>query len=316
MLLIGGLAFYNNPVEYVSFDINPSVELGVNAFDRVVSAEGINSDGQALLQQNRFRNMSVEECLQALVLEAAKQGYVKEDGSTVIALTALSNDIKDAIQLQDRSRDRVQQMLQERDMDAAVYADCSDLQLREQAHQQGLSAGKYRLIVLLQSMDPSITLDQYRNARVTDIIAKANELLQQTRTNTAQTGEYERTRAMVMNAAQQIQQNQIQNQNRQQNQNQSQTQPSGDQQQLRNQNQNQYQNGTQSGGQQQNQEQNQYQYQNQNQIQTQTVTQSSGAQQQNQFQNQYQNAIQDQDSTDEQEQYQNQNRVQQAGNKS
>jgi len=309
MLFIGGLAFYNQPVEYISFDINPSIELGVNAFDRVVSAEGINADGQALLQQNRFRNMSVDECMQALVQEAARQGYVKEDGSTVIALTALADDSEDAVRLQDRTRDRVQQTLQERDMDAIVYTDCSNLQLREQAHEQGLSAGKYRLISLLQSLDPSISLDQYRNARVTDIIAKANQLMQQTLTTTAQSGELERTRAMIMNAAQQIQQNQFQNQNRQQNQ--TQVQPSGEQQQLRNQNQNQYQNGTQSGDQQQKQEQNQYKYQNQNQ--TQTVNQSSGEQQQNQVQNQYQNQVRDQSLNDDQEQYQSQNRAQQGG---
>ena len=33
----GGYAYAKTPVAYVSMDINPSVELGVNAFDKVVS---------------------------------------------------------------------------------------------------------------------------------------------------------------------------------------------------------------------------------------------------------------------------------------
>ncbi|MEQ8200212.1 MAG: hypothetical protein ABRQ24_02195 [Syntrophomonadaceae bacterium] len=295
LLLIGGYSYYNTPVNYVSFDINPSVELGVNAFNRVVTAKGINADGQALLQQNRLRNMSVEDCLQALVQEAAQQGYVKEDGSTVIALTALSDNNDAAMRLQDRSRDRVRQMLQEQDMDCVVYADCSNLQIREQAREQDLSPGKCRLISILQDLDPSITFDQYRNARITDIIAKANELMQ---TSGASTAELERTRAMIGSAAQQLQANQARNRNRQQNQYQDGTQ-SGDQTQLRTQNQNQFRNGTQAGDQQQNQVQNQYQ----NQFQGGT---QAGDQQQNQVQNQ--------NSTEDQGQYRKQ--TQQKGNRS
>lgn len=305
VLLIGGWTFYNQPQSYVSFDINPSVELGINAFNRVVSAEGMNADGQALLQHSRLRNMSVEDCLQALVQEAAQQGYVKGDGSTVIALTALADNNQDGIRLQDRARTQVQDMLQERDMDAIVYADCSSLQLRTQAREQNISSGKYRLISLLQSLDPSITVDQYRNARITDIIAKADELLQESAAKGLQNQENERTRAMIMETAQKIQQaNQVQNQNRQQNQSQSQDQ-TGAEQQARNQNQNmsqnqnqnaavgqqvqvlnQYQNqnqtGTQSGGEQQNQVENQYQNQNQ------TGTQSGSGQENSPDQNQSQ----------------------------
>lgn len=313
LLLIGGYTYYNTPLSYVSFDINPSVELGVNAFNRVVTAEGINADGQALLQQNRFTNMSVEDCLRELVQEAAQQGYVNEDGSTVIALTALSDNQDEAVKLQDRSRDRVQQTLREQDMDGIVYADCADLQTRTQAHSLGLSPGKYRLISILQAIDPSISIDEYRNAKITDIIAKANDLMQ---SSGADLGEYERNQAMIMSAAQQIQANRTRNQNRQQDQNQNQTQPNGDQEQLKTQNQNQYQNGTQSGDQQQSQQQNQYQFQNQ--------TQTSGEQQQNQEQEQNQSQSQNQNQSEEQGQYQNrtedqgqsQNRTQPGGGKS
>lgn len=41
---------YATPTVQISIDINPSVELGVNRFDRVVSVEGWNDDGTALAQ--------------------------------------------------------------------------------------------------------------------------------------------------------------------------------------------------------------------------------------------------------------------------
>jgi len=45
LLAYGGFAVYKTPVNYVSIDINPSVELGLNLFDRVVSVEGMKEDG-------------------------------------------------------------------------------------------------------------------------------------------------------------------------------------------------------------------------------------------------------------------------------
>ena len=41
-----GVYAYQKPVSFVSLDINPSMELGVNVFDVVVSAKAYNNDGK------------------------------------------------------------------------------------------------------------------------------------------------------------------------------------------------------------------------------------------------------------------------------
>lgn len=288
MLLVGGYSYYNKPVNYVSLDINPSVELGVNALNRVVSAEGINGDGRALLEQNQVKNMSLESALQELVLGAAEQGFVAGDGSTVIALTALADNEDKGIQLRDQTRDRVQLLLQERDMEAVVYADCASLEIRNQAQQAGISPGKYRLIAWLQTLDPSITAEQYRNAKVTEIIAKGNELLQSGEKAEIQSPEWERTRTMIMAAGQAINQNQLmlQGQNR---------------------NQNQFQNGmhTQNGVL-QDQQRIQSQTQTRNQLQDQT---GAGQQNQVQYRIQSQDQIRIQAPVQQQSQYQSESPV-------
>ena len=48
--LWGGTWLYFTPTMEISVDINPSIELGVNRFDRVISVDGYNEDGQALAQ--------------------------------------------------------------------------------------------------------------------------------------------------------------------------------------------------------------------------------------------------------------------------
>ena len=47
LMVFGGGWLYFTPTLEISIDINPSIELGVNRFDRVVSVTGYNEDGQA-----------------------------------------------------------------------------------------------------------------------------------------------------------------------------------------------------------------------------------------------------------------------------
>lgn len=222
VLTVGGYAFYSMPVRYLCLDINPSVELGVNAFGRVVSAEAYNEDGGQLLAGCHLTFQQVEDAVGTLVEQAAAQGYLAADGTTVIAVTAEANREQTALALQGAAESGVVQALGAAQADAIVYADCADLHLRTEARKAGLSPGKYKLIGLLQELDPSATLEQYQDAKVTQIIAVANQLMMQSpngQQSGADAGALERLRV----AAQQLQQaqegaQQEQNRNEEQNQ--------------------------------------------------------------------------------------------------
>ena len=47
-LCIGGAGLWFNPVTRIGLDINPSLEIRVNALDRVIALEGLNPDGEVL----------------------------------------------------------------------------------------------------------------------------------------------------------------------------------------------------------------------------------------------------------------------------
>ncbi len=203
ILAIGGYAFYNTPVNYISLDINPSVELGLNKFDKVVKAEGINKDGEILLKENNIKNMSAEEAIEKLALGAKEKGYIQADGSTVIAVTALSEQDEEAVLLSNQMGEILRSMIQLGDLNAVVYTDSSNLQVRAEARELGLSPGKYKMILLLQSLDSGIDMEQYRNARIKDILVTVNELLLK---NAAEdSGRYEWNYEMIKEAAGQVQ---------------------------------------------------------------------------------------------------------------
>lgn len=202
IVMIGGYAYYRTPINYISFDINPSVELGLNRFDRVIEAEAINADGNNLLNGAKILNMSTGDAIEELSLKAEEKGYVRDDGSTVIAVTTLSKQHDEAAKIRDQADKTLRTMISKRTLNAIVYTDSADLLLRTEAREIGLSPGKYKLILLLQSLDSGIEIDQYRNTRITDILVKANELLQQN-DNTG-SGRYEWNYEMIKEVAEQV----------------------------------------------------------------------------------------------------------------
>jgi len=177
VLAFGGYSYCNTPVNYVSLDINPSVELGINAFGNVVRVEGCNDDGELLLRERKLTHQSLAEAINALIQEASAQGFILDDGSTVIALTIETEDEEEAADLQDESRQGFDKALRAKNINAILYLDCASLELRTEAKEMGISPGKYKLIEVLQALDPDITAEEYKNAKVTEIMTKANELL-------------------------------------------------------------------------------------------------------------------------------------------
>lgn len=205
ILGVGGYIYYNTPVNYVSLDINPSVELGINAFNSVVSVDGCNDDGELLIKESKLSNLSLEEAIATLVNEADEQGFIAEDGSTVIAVTAESDNEETATELQSKSEEGVNLTLSTKNMAAIVYADCSNLQLRTKAREMGISPGKYKLIEVLQLLDPSITVERYKNAKITDIITKAGELMASVPNSEEKLGGYGKNTEMILEAAKEVQ---------------------------------------------------------------------------------------------------------------
>jgi len=175
-LAVGGYAYYT-PVKYISVDINPSVELGINAFGRVVTAEGYNEDGNLLLKENRLTSLPVAAALRSLIEEAAERGYISEDGSTVIAVTAESDDGRDASELQDKSAESVGEALETKNIQAIIYANCSSLELRAEAKELGVSPGKYKLFEIAKAIDPDITIEEFMDSKTTAILTTLDELL-------------------------------------------------------------------------------------------------------------------------------------------
>ena len=146
LLLIGGGFAYSTPTSYLSVDINPSLEMAVNALDRVVDVQAFNEDGAAVLAGVDLDGLEVDEAVSLIVDEAAEQGYIEEDGSSVVSLTASTDDQDQADELIQAAEEGALEAMEENEVVAEVTQAVITHERRAAAIAAGISPGKMNLI--------------------------------------------------------------------------------------------------------------------------------------------------------------------------
>ncbi len=162
LVVAGGTGYwaYFSPTCAISIDINPSVELGVNRFDKVVSVEGIGDDGEALAETLDIRFLDYADALDALLADPTVEGYLSQDEVLSIAVAGENEAQANAI-------------LAQAETCAAgtrnVYCHAADSAELEHAHEAGLSFGKYQAFLILQSLDPTVTAEDAQGLTMGEI---------------------------------------------------------------------------------------------------------------------------------------------------
>lgn len=144
----GGYHTYFTPSAIISIDVNPSLELGVNRFDKVVSIEGYNEDGAALATAVDVKYMDYAQALVRILDSDAFAPYTSEQASVSIAVFG-----PDA--------EKSSEMLSQVEACTAGYTNthcyADTMEVASAAHAAGLSCGKYRAYLELHELDPSVT---------------------------------------------------------------------------------------------------------------------------------------------------------------
>lgn len=80
ILLSGTVSYaYYTPTASVVVNINPSIELKVNRWDRILKTIPLNDDGKVVLASIDIKNKSLTEGLDLIVDEAKKDNFINED---------------------------------------------------------------------------------------------------------------------------------------------------------------------------------------------------------------------------------------------
>lgn len=151
-----GYQAYATPTAFVDVDTNPSIELGVNRFDTVISANALNDDGQAVLDALAQNGISLTgkpyEEASATLLESAELGAYLQDDS-FLSVNVCGNNTQQTQNLRAQSQANL--------ANANCEYSCSEanLELREEARSHNMGVGKYKAAQEAMAADSSLTYE-------------------------------------------------------------------------------------------------------------------------------------------------------------
>lgn len=157
LMLFGGFSYnlYYTPSAYIDLDVNPSIELNLNRFGRVLEASPYNADGGSILKDVDVRHKKYEQAVETLLSEMIARGYLESDGLVSVTVQTDKNTVEAKI-LED-IQSTVSDTLDSRSYTADIFAVSQET--RNHAHDYNLSPAKYLAIVQLQEVDPTASFE-------------------------------------------------------------------------------------------------------------------------------------------------------------
>lgn len=172
----GGYGYwvYFTPTAVISVDINPSFELGINRFDKVVSVNGYNDDGKKLASSLDIKFMNYTQAMDKILGIKSIADLYSQEEELVITVVGQEGE--------QRTR-----MVANMEACAArhenTYCYSADSEEITEAHDTGLSCGKYRAYLELQALNPDITPEDVQNMTMREICDMINALSEDVDTN-------------------------------------------------------------------------------------------------------------------------------------
>lgn len=157
------------PVSIISIDINPSIELGINTFDQVVSVEAFNEDGRILADQLQLRFLNYEEAVERIV-----------NSETVSSLLNQKEELTFTVVGEDESRSGRLCTNLESYTASGNGMHCHSVSLQEvaPAHGCGMSYGKYLACQQALQQDADLTVEETQDMTMKEIREVTEETTQ------------------------------------------------------------------------------------------------------------------------------------------
>lgn len=163
---VGGYRLYFTEASVISVDVNPSLELNLNFFDRVISVKGYNEDGENLAEEADVKFLDYKEALEEILYTEC----VKEcmDNEELLLITVAGKDEEKNEEI----LKNIEEFLPEQKNMKCAGAGREEV---ENAHKAGLSLRKYRAFLEVKAKNPDITPEDVKGLTMRQIRELAEE---------------------------------------------------------------------------------------------------------------------------------------------
>lgn len=165
---LGGWSVFMIPVSAISVDVNPSIELGINRFDKVVSEKGYNKDGEVLLSELDLRFMDYREAVEELLGSFEKEKYLEDTQAVSITVSGKNEQTNEKMISGITSCTAMESR--------NVTCNSCNPEEAKAAHEAGMSLGKYKAFLELKLLDDTVTVEEIKGLPMHQIRSRIDEL--------------------------------------------------------------------------------------------------------------------------------------------
>ena len=157
-----GLNLYFTPTTHITIDINPSLDLGINRFNKVVTVEPLNDDGKKLAETLNIKYSGYDEALRRILDSASVKELLSDNEIMTVTVvetgTAQCDDILHGVrECTDHHR--------------SVHCRSASYEEASAARELGLSYERYSAYLQLQAVNYSITPEELNAMSMREIQA-------------------------------------------------------------------------------------------------------------------------------------------------
>lgn len=177
VILVGtGLFTYYSPYSYISVDINPSVEIILNRFERVLDVKALNEDGATLIKNpEKLTHKPVADVVTGIIDEAYDQKYLVKETDNEILITVSAPEEKEMKDIGVVLQKYTTAELQQKNIIANVSVKQAPIEKHNQAKKESVSTGKLVLLEQLQEVSPDVNLQDVKDKSVKEIMKTIRE---------------------------------------------------------------------------------------------------------------------------------------------
>jgi len=170
IFLSTGVYAYCTPYSYVSVDINPSLSLALNRFERVISVNPLTEDAVDLIKDAKsLKNRNIDAALSEIIKTASDKGYINEEAEDEIVVIVSAKNPKQEKKLEETVAKTAEKELSKVNKAGGVTVEKTNVENHKTAISQKVSPGRTVLEESLKKVMPEIKDEVVKDMSVKEV---------------------------------------------------------------------------------------------------------------------------------------------------
>lgn len=170
IILIGLLYYsYNTATSYISIDINPSIVLKANIYDKVIDVDLLNEDAQKLVDETTLKGKSISDASDIIIDKAVSKGYIKPEQDNALLFTVYCNNEGKKQKIEHNLNERAKSNLKQRGIKSLIIDQHLTEYDIELANKYNVSPGKILFIKKAIKENQELKIEELVNKPVREI---------------------------------------------------------------------------------------------------------------------------------------------------